>query len=135
MFDESYVPPSPPDGLGVVGQDLWISIVGTEDDPKYELRPDELRILEDACRASDVVARLEAYLAEPDTPLMVASANRSTVLNPAIQEVRMQRQFVAQSLRSLRLPDPDADDASGRPMTTSELARKAANARWARRGG
>ena len=86
-YDDDYTPPEPPEGLGVAGRHLWVSIVGTEDDPRYELRPDELRILKDACRASDQIARLEAYLADPDTPLMVTGSNRSTVLNPAIQEI------------------------------------------------
>lgn len=42
-----------PTGLGDGGRELWRSIVS-----KFELRPDELRVLHDACLEAELVDRL-----------------------------------------------------------------------------
>ena len=42
-----------PRGLGAEGVKLWKSIAS-----EYDLRADELRVLEDACRLADVIAQL-----------------------------------------------------------------------------
>lgn len=42
-----------PAKLGRAGRELWRSII-----PTYDLRPDEVRLLADACREADIVQRL-----------------------------------------------------------------------------
>lgn len=48
--------PTKPRGPKKSGSKLWREIA---DPKKYELRPDELRILEDACRVTERVAELD----------------------------------------------------------------------------
>jgi hypothetical protein len=72
-----------PSGLGKGGRRLWRAIAnpGT-----YELRPDEVRVLEDACREVDLIDRLEDALA--GEPLTVAGSQGQIVVHPLIVEVR-----------------------------------------------
>ena len=53
--------PRMPTKLGASGKALWSSII-----PAYDLRPDELRILIDACREADLIARLQDALESAD---------------------------------------------------------------------
>jgi hypothetical protein len=118
--------PKAPTGLGTSGRSLWRAIAGV-----YELRPDELRILTDACREADLVDRLEAALA--DAELIVKGSMGQLVASPLVSEVRQHRTVLAGLLRSLKLPDaPDTDRTS---TYVSEQARAAARARWGTRKG
>ena len=114
-----------PKGLGTAGAALWRSIM---DGGVYELRPDELRILEDACRTADLVALFEAELAGTD--LVVTGSQGQPVANPMLAEVRQHRALLARQLKALNLPDEDGRAAGSR----SAAARKAAQARWRRAG-
>jgi hypothetical protein len=111
-----------PTGMGASGASLWKSIAGV-----YDLRADEKRVLEDACRESDLVDFLEAEL--KDAEPIVRGSQGQPVINPLISEVRQHRSTLASLLRQLRLPD-ETDTAERR----SSQAREAANARWSRRG-
>lgn len=110
-----------PRGLGEQGLKLWAEITGS-----YKLRPDELRMLEDACREADLIDRLEAELV--GAPLTVQGSQGQPVANPLIQEVRQHRQVLKGHLTSLKLPDEPGDDASA----GSNAGRNLANARWRR---
>lgn len=112
-----------PANLGDEARKLWIGIT-----KQFELRPDELRILEDACRAIDVVERLEEEFEGSDT--MVKGSMGQLVASPLLTELRQYRALIAQLLKKLNLPDEDGRQAE----STSSAARKAANARWQRRG-
>lgn len=114
-----------PDGLGVSGQRLWDGIAG---EGKYELRADELQVLEDACRESDLIATLHAGLV--GEPLLMRGSQGQDVAHPLIAELRQHRATVASLLRGLKLPDIDGSVAEAR----STQARAAANTRWAKRG-
>lgn len=114
--------PSTPDGLGSAGAALWSSIV-----PAYDLRPDEMRLLLDACREADIVQRLEDGLSESD--LMVTGSQGQRVINPLVQEVRQHRTVLATLLKALKLPDSPAG-AKQKANAASEAARAAARARW-----
>lgn len=107
-----------PEGLGDKALALWSGITD-----QYDLRPDELRLLEDACREVDVVERLEAELAT-DT-LTVAGSQGQPVANPLLQEIRQHRGIIARLLAGLKL----TDDGSG-TGERSAAARSAATARW-----
>jgi hypothetical protein len=113
--------PVAPANLGSKSKRLWAEINGS-----YDLRCDELRILEDACREIDLVERLETELR--DEPLMVKGSMGQLVASPLVQELRQHRAVVARLLAQLKLPDED-----GRAQeSVSNAARKAANARWSR---
>ncbi len=111
-----------PEHLGTKARRLWEDISG-----KYELRADEMRVLEDACREVDLVERLELELR--DAPLMVRGSQGQQVASPLVSELRQHRTVVAALLAKLKLPDEDGRAAA----SVSEKARAAVNARWQRR--
>lgn len=111
----------PPEGLGDKALVVWSEIAGN-----YELRIDELRVLEDACREIDLIERLEAELVHAD--LMVTGSMGQPVASPLVQELRQHRGVLARLLGWLKLPDEEAP-AKG---NASASARQAAMARWGR---
>lgn len=113
-----------PAGLGAAGKALWADVTG-----KYELRVDELRVLESAAFEADLIAGMQAGMAE--APLMVKGSMGQTVVNPLLSELRQHRATFAALLRQLKLPDDESTDQGG---ALSAKNRAAANARWARRG-
>lgn len=111
-----------PAGLGESGTELWTSIADV-----YTLRPDELRILQDACRQADLVAELED--ARRGEPLTTRGSMGQDVINPYISELRAHRTVLSNLLKTLKLPE-DAGTTARKNAKTSEQARKAARARW-----
>ena len=128
-------PPRAPTGLAAGGRKLWREVVKT-----YKLRPDEVAVLEQACRSADLVDALADELDASD--MMVPGSTGQMVLNPIVTELRLQRRALDRLLAGLNLPDVDGAgpdrDRNGR-FSTSDQARKAAMARWgtqgARQGG
>lgn len=110
-----------PSNLGAQARKLWKGVTDV-----YELRSDELRILEDACREVDLIERLEDGLRGAD--LIVPGSMKQPTANPLIQEVRQHRATLKSLLGALKLPEDEARPASDR----SASARKAAEARWRR---
>jgi len=106
------------------GRRLWSEIVSS-----YDLRPDEVRVLADACREADLVERLEVELR--DEPLMVKGSQGQLVASPLVSEVRQHRTVLAGLLRGLKLPDTDSQSKQ-KAALVSEQARSAARARWER---
>jgi hypothetical protein len=117
-----------PEGLGGKGKSLWRGIAGPN---KWELRADELRVLEDACREADLIAILDAGMV--DAPLFTTGSQGQDVINPLISELRQHRMTLRALLAQLKLPDVDAD-ASVVAGERSSKARAAANSRWSKRG-
>jgi hypothetical protein len=121
--------PRVPANLSPNGRRFWREMVG-----KYEFRPDELRILEDACREADLIDSLEvgmrACLASND--MMVKGSMGQLVINPMISELRQHRATLAGLLRGLKLPDEaggELGSAAGSGERSS-AARHAALVRW-----
>lgn len=116
-----------PKDLGPAGQRLWKSICRD-----YELRPDELAVLESACREADLIQRLEEAL--KDAPLVVKGSMGQEVASPLVTEIRLHRSTQASLLKQLKIPDLEEEEESDagtvRKPTPSEIGRKAANARW-----
>lgn len=117
--------PAPPKGLKPSARALWNSVVG-----KWALRPDELRVLREACREVDLIDVLEAELATDS--IMIRGSMGQMVVHPIVTELRQHRATLAALLRQLKLPDADGGEAE--KETRSTAARTAANARWATRG-
>ena len=106
------------------GAALWASVTGD-----YDLRADELRVLEDACHERDLIARLSTALAEAE--LIVRGSMGQQVINPLVSELRQHRATFASLMKQLNLPDEGESDKGG---ALSSKNRAAAQARWARRG-
>lgn len=115
-------PPPTPARLDAQGLALWESII-----PRFELRPDELRILTDACREADIIERLELELIDND--LMVKGSMGQLTASPLVSELRMHRTTLAGLLAKLKIPDSPAGAARKRAVT-SQKAVAAARARW-----
>lgn len=114
--------PKTPAALAAAGTALWDSVV-----PQYELRPDEYRILEDACREADLIAQLQEAQAQHD--LLTTGSMGQEVISPFISELRQHRTVLSNLLKALKLPDSPAG-AQRKNEYTSTQAAKAARARW-----
>lgn len=108
-----------PDGLELRGVRLWGDVTG-----KWTLRPDELVVLEDACREADLIDRIEAGAAGAE--LMSVGSMGQPVVNPLIAELRQHRSTFQRLVASLKLPD----EPGGAAPSRSSSAREAAVARW-----
>lgn len=113
--------PSAPRGLKVAGRKLWSSIAGT-----YQLRPDELRILEDAAFEADLIEVLKS--AGEDSLVRVRGSQGQDVIDPVISELRQHRATLSRLIAQLKLPDVDQPVAARPGRATS--ARAAAQSRW-----
>lgn len=118
------MPQRPPRGLGTRGSAFWRAVTGA-----YELRPDELRLLADACREMALVDRLEDELR--GSPLMVKGCHGQPVASPLVQEVRQHPSVLRALLRALSLPDDVAAGGRGGDERSAS-ARHAAQVRWGR---
>lgn len=114
----------PPTHLGAQGRKLWAAIAA-----KYDLRPDEIRILIDVCREADLIERLEVLLRDSD--LMVRGSQGQLVASPLVSELRQHRATLTTMLKALHLPESESTTARLK-QETSEKARKAIKARWDR---
>lgn len=120
--------PAPPKGLGAAGRDMWTKVIDA-----YELRADELRLLEDACRTADSIDQLSADM--KDQPTTTTGVGGQLRVHPLLPEIRQQRIALAGMFKQLKLPDEPGDERSNAAgATRSTQARAAANARWSRRG-
>lgn len=100
---------------------LWDAVT-----TNYQLRPDELRLLEDCCYEMDIIDRLQE--AVDGDGVTVQGSMGQMVIHPAIQEVRQHRNVLKQMLAKLGLPD-----APGGAASDSDRARRVAHARWQRK--
>lgn len=128
-----------PKGLakGGGGRALWNGVV-----KGFELRADELRILEDACYEADLIDDLQRLLVDEDAQFLAAGSTGQVVVAPVVQEIRMHRKVLADLLAKLKLGD--AGEAAGKktgrgPKEASEgdrssSGRRLATQRWGTRG-
>lgn len=114
----------PPTGLSAASRSLWKGIID-----RWDLRPDELTVLERACRAADAASDLRKVVDREG--LTVLGSMGQTVVHPALQEARQQDALATTLLRSLRLPDDESETKSdSAPGERSAAARSAAKSRW-----
>lgn len=123
--------PKLPTGLRRGGKAIWESVR----EKGYVLRPDEARILEDACREADLADQLDAALRKDLRAglFKVTGSMGQPVINPMIAEVRQHRMAAASLLARLKLPDVDSGSEGGAatPDGRGEQQRNAAQSRWA----
>jgi hypothetical protein len=116
--------PPMPNGLKEGGQWLWDAIAG---DPIYVLRPDEWRMLADACRETDIIDRLQTEFDLGETTTKGSMGQE--VAAPTLSELRQHRATLAGLFSKLKLPDTSGSTAR-KSAYVSEQAAKAARARW-----
>lgn len=116
--------PKAPAHLAAAGRKLWTDVVGT-----YDLRADELRTLEDACAASDMLADFTAAWSDLGRPYITKGSMGQEVEHPLIGSIDKQRKARQAFLRQLKLPD---DPAVGGEQNQH---RQAAQSRWAAEHG
>jgi hypothetical protein len=113
-----------PSRLGKAGRALWRAVA---DPAVYELRPDELVVLEQCCRSADLIERMETEAVAAG--LTTTGSMGQLVINPVVIELRQQKIALARLLFQLGLPD-GGEHGVGLDHARSMLARKAAIARW-----
>lgn len=111
--------PPAPSILGPKGRRFWREITA-----RYMLRPDELRILQDAAAELELIDEMVAEA--KGAPHIVHGSQGQPVINPLISELRQHRATLASLLKQLKLPDENAGSSAPRSVS----ARKAAQARW-----
>ena len=112
-----------PDGMGARGSKFWIDSVST-----YELRADELHVLEDACRELDLVDEIREQL--KDAEFVTMGSQGQDVAHPLLGEIRHHRALFARLVAQLKFPDEE--DEGEAEVPTSVKNRAAAEARWRR---
>lgn len=112
--------PKPPTSLETAGATLWRAVVA-----KYDLRVDELAVLEAACKTTDMIATLDEAWAGLGKPFMTRGSMGQDVIHPLIGERRTQQAQLAALLGKLKLPDEAANGA-----VDTNPARAAAASRW-----
>lgn len=107
------------------GSEFWDQVTGA-----YDLRPDEKRVLADACKTMATIDRLEAEADEGETYLTGSMGQQ--VLNGIFGELRQQRATLSRLLAQLKLPDLASDGSSaGRQKdASSEAGRSLVALRW-----
>lgn len=121
MTKQDWKPSRAPSGMGERALKLWHAVSSV-----YELRPDEYRILEDACRQTAIVDKLERAL--DGASLVMKGSMGQPVPNPLLTEIRQHRNVVASLLKQLNLPDHAAAEVTELPRSVQ--AREAAKSRW-----
>lgn len=121
MAEQRKTKPKAPAKLGARARRLWRDVTGI-----YELRPDELLVLERACRELDIIERIESDL--EGKSLTSEGSMGQAVAHPLVGELRQHTNTLRSLLGSLNLPDEDGRAGDSR----SSSARAAANARWRR---
>lgn len=127
------VPPPPPEDLASDGPgfELWTGITAL-----YDLRVDELSVLEQAAFEAEMITDLR--LALISEPRLLRGSQGQMVIHPIISELRQHRTVLVRLLSQLKLPDLDGDGPASLEAEAgvrSSQARAAANVRWTRRGG
>ena len=114
--------PLPPGALSDAGTALWVAVVD-----KYDLRVDELAVLEGACRAADMVAGLRSVWNDEGRPMYTTGSMGQLVEHPAPKGIRTWQAAMDAALARLKLPDEQGGGANQQ--------RDAAQSRWAQAHG
>lgn len=97
-------PPEPPSGLATGGRKLWREIA-----KDHRLRPDQRRILLEACCEADLIDRLQGDLQA--TPTTTKGSMGQEVAHPILSELRQHRMALNTLIRALALEDTDTSAA------------------------
>jgi hypothetical protein len=96
-----------PDDLGSEGQKLWQDIAEGEDSWSEDIRPDEYRILELACRALDDLDEMRQTFEGQGREWVVKGSTGQPVINPLKSEIRFLTATFAALVKQLAIPDTE----------------------------
>lgn len=108
-----------PKSLAAAGKALWSEVTS-----KYTLRADELAVLTNACRASDMIASVEKAWADEGQPMYTKGSMGQLVEHPAPKGIRAWQTTMDAALARLKLPDEPGNEKPNQQ-------RSAAQSRWA----
>jgi hypothetical protein len=110
----------PPAGLRTKGKTLWRATLAA-----YDMRADELLVLESACRMTDELSAMQAALR--GQPVMIEGSQGQMRPHPLFAEVRNHRLALAKLLGQLSISDADAEQTG---KAKSHAGRQMARLRW-----
>lgn len=113
-----------PSWLKKRGRALWESVLADWDYDEHEMQ-----LIQEACRVLDTIDELTA--AVDHDGVMIEGSTGQMVLHPAIGERRQQQITLSRLLSLLQLGN---DDEISLERETTLKARRAAEARWGKRG-
>lgn len=116
--------PQPPERLGEVGTEFWMSVVSEFD---FSAEPGKLAILERACHTKDTIHQLEQ--AQLSADLITKGSMGQAVISPFISETRQQTKLLESLVKSLGLPESD-EEIQASIDRRSKAGKAGANARW-----
>ena len=105
MSDDDFTPAAAPDALRAGGRVLWDGIAGS-----FELMPEQLVQLEEACRAKDRLDKLDRLLSgDVDTWAHIDFDGKPVSLrvDAALAQANTTANLMKQLLAALRLPDEE----------------------------
>lgn len=116
-----------PDGLGPSGSRFWDEI--TSDALNLVLRPDEYRLLDQACRQLDLIDTLAERFTE-DPNYVVKGSTGQPVINPLIAMTDKAIARFQSLVRALQIPDIDIERARQRAEASSGAASELGRLSW-----
>lgn len=122
--DPEIVIPKPPPGLRARGKQLWTELHTSAD---FSGAPETRMVAEEACYLVDEIARQRRLIRKAGTDTRVKGSNGQPVSMPEIADLQRNQQLLLSLLKSLRLPDENAD---ANKLTPSQIGQMGADARW-----
>ena len=116
--------PKAPAELAAAGAELWRNVRRD-----FDLRPDEIEYLLNACRTLDELKRIEQQLA--NEAIFSKGSRGQRVANPLLGEARAHRREFTAQMKALGLRDAADPDAALHSLSSSG-GRQLALARWNR---
>lgn len=117
--------PRCPAGLKAGGRRVWDDLTS-----RYGFDAHEIAVLTEIVRTVDLLDALDAVVRREGPLVTDAKGCRA---HPAVVEARQARLTLAKLISALALPE-DVDTGPALMLTASDLARRAARARWSKRG-
>lgn len=122
--DPETVIPKTPRGLRRRGKQLWTELHTSAD---FSGSPEAKMIAEEACYLADEIDRQRRLIRGAGTDTRVKGSNGQPVSMPEVADLQRNQQLLLSLLKSLRLPDEEAEDGK---LTPSQIGQLGAQARW-----
>ncbi|MGY3553397.1 hypothetical protein [Williamsia sp. R60] len=116
--------PKPPPGLKARGKRLWSDMHTSGD---FSGAPETVSVIEEACYLADEIKRLRDIVRKAGSETRVTGYNGQPVSMPEMADLQRNQQLMLSMLKSIRV------DSGDDKLTTSQLGRMGANARWENR--
>lgn len=122
--DPEIVIPKPPPGLRTRGKQLWTELHTSAD---FSGVPETRMVAEEVCYLVDEIDRQRRLIRKAGADTRVIGSNKQPVSMPEIADLQRNQQLLLSLLKSLRLPD---ENAEANKLTPSQIGQMGADARW-----